>query len=293
MKCPHCYCNYDDSERECPMCGTRSSTAACQNSRHKSITYPTTRTGAQPARARSHPAGNAAPRRPVTTARPQAQARPASYNRGSRRDPESAAKKRRRNVWIAIVAVILVTSLVDYGASFFYQLRRDLEYQDDGFHFYDDSVAAPEPVPEPMSPEPEDTPDDEIADGEQPGDGIVRGGDYFCEDTELYLTLDFTEETYWLSVKDHVEAGTFFTLANDPDVDSDYFSEEFPAAEYDSYVLYLQPDEEWLGENDTNYTLSVMYVPVGDTPDRFFLNNTFADAQWLPLDRAVLMERWG
>ncbi len=306
MKCPHCYCNYDDSERSCPMCGTRSTVAACQNTKHKSVVYPNGRQ-AQPAQRQArgavHPAGNAAPRRTSTSPRTASQTRTttqtrttaqtrSTYNRSGRQDPAAAAQKRRRKAWIAVIAAVVLINLLPmltYAVGdLFYSVRSELEYRDNGFHFFDEDAPAP------------DYPDDYTAEPDHPEwdgdtetvDGIVAGGDYYCEDTGLYFTFDFSDMTYWLSVNGYLEYGSFLTLANDPTVDADYFNDEFSAEEFDSYVLYLRPDFEREEEDREEYTLAVMYVPRGETPGRFYLNNTYADAQWLPLDRAVLLEHW-
>lgn len=307
MKCPHCYCNYDDSERECPMCGTRSNVAACQNAKHKSVVYNGSggkRNAPQPGRAAAgsqrHPAGNAAPRR--TSANAGRTARGDSWE-----DAAKAAKKRRKKtlLWIVVVFVLieLLPLLVGVVNRAIYGIRRDMEYRDDGIHIFDDGTfhwpdastpAAPEPEDTPDLPEPEDTPDDEITDNEDRVDGIVQGGDFYCEETELYFTFDFSNDAYWLSVGDYLETGNVFAIENDPATDPDYFNDEFPAAEYDSYVLYLDMDEEWTQGGEHQSTLVVLYTPRGEEPaDHFYLNNTYADAQWLPLDRAILLEHWG
>lgn len=292
MKCPHCYCNYDDSERECPMCGTRRGAAACREEKHKSVTYQNTRkSGGRPAletrpvqRARRHPAGNAAPQRPAAS---RAQPGKAVYNRGSA-DAAETAKKRRKKAIIAIAVVVvlnLLPVLTEFMGSMFYNLRRELDFNDDGFHFFDDKI----PEPEPIQPEPEEAPAEY---GGEFADGVVKGGSYYCEETDLYITLDFNGQYYWLSAGDSLEYGVFFLYGNDPGVDTSYFTDEFPASDYDCYTLYLQADEEL--ENAEPYTMVVMYVPFTgeECPDCFYLNNTYANAQWLPLDRALLLEYW-
>lgn len=294
MKCPHCYCNYDDSERECPMCGTRASVAACHTGKHKSITYPNTRqTASRPAASSSqqprHSVGNAAPHRPAASqSHPAArtQPRPASTRPASSRsaqDAAEAARKRSRKIVSWVIAGFVLLQLVPFLASLLGNvMMRQFEFSDNGFSFYEDSTAnAPD-----SSAEPEPAPyEEEIT----PEDGILYSGDYYCDDTGLFLALDFSEQSYHLAVEDYIESGSFFTLYQDPTIDADYYTGEFPASEFECYVLYLERGEEWIEDDEEYYTLVIAYIPIDGAQDDFFLNNTYLDARWLPIDRAIHM----
>lgn len=292
MKCPHCYCNYDDSERECPMCGTRASVAACRTDKHKSITYqntrqPASRQAASPSQQPRHSVGNAAPRRPAASqSRPAArtQPRPASTRPASSRsaqDAAEAARKRSRKIVSWVIAGFVLLQLVPFLASLLGNvMMRQFEFSDNGFSFYEDSTAnAPEAS---LEPEPYEG---EIA----PEDGILYSGEYYCDDTGLFLALDFSEQSYHLAVEDYIESGSFFTLYQDPTIDADYYTGEFPASEFECYVLYLERDEEWIEDDEEYYTLVIAYIPIDGAQDAFFLNNTYLDARWLPIDRAIHM----
>lgn len=289
MKCPHCYCNFDDSERECPMCGTRASLTACRTDKHKSITYqdarraspkpsaPANRQRPQASRTvNRHPSGNAAPHRPARTQ--------PTYNSRSSQDAAEAAQKRRRKVvgWLiaAFALIQLIPPLTGLLANVMMVPTPDKF--DNDLHFYDNDVIA--------APEPAITPDDnEITMTE----GILYSGEYFCADTGLTVSLDFSDQTYLLSVDDYLEGGSFFTLYQDPATDTDYYTGEFPAAEFESYVLYLERGEEWDEwdeDNEKSYTLVIAYIPIDGGKEAFFLNNTYLDARWLPIDRALLLE---
>ncbi len=172
----------------------------------------------------------------------------------------------------------LLPALLGLVSEVFASVRHDMEFRDDGFHFFSEGAegyaAAPEPEPKP---EP----------GYETGEVLLSGA-YLSEDTGLSLTIDNDALTYQLILDDFEQSGDFYLEYNDPDTSMDYYTEEFPPEEYSSYLLALWHTEDW-DEDAVSCTLVNVYVAL-DEPG-FYLDNTFADAPWLPLDRAIVMER--
>ncbi len=284
MKCPHCFCNYDDSERECPMCGTRRGVAACWDARHKSITHSrTSQSGgrvvpaSRPVQAKTSERKTHAPGK--YPAAPQRST--ASWDSG--RTAKKAQNRRGKAVgWVVVVFVLLqlLPALLGLVSEVFASVRHDMEFRDDGFHFFSEGAegyaAAPEPEPKP---EP----------GYETGEVLLSGA-YLSEDTGLSLTIDNDALTYQLILDDFEQSGDFYLEYNDPDTSMDYYTEEFPPEEYSSYLLALWHTEDW-DEDAVSCTLVNVYVALDEPSGRFYLDNTFADAPWLPLDRAIVMER--
>lgn len=285
MKCPHCYCNYDDSERECPMCGTRSSLISCKNPKHKSISHPYTKqtggrtvpTMVNDARTRK----TAPPRsRTSTPARPQTrkpQPKPA-YNQSSKETAESIQRRKRRIVKWVVIAVLLLNFLPAILGGIFSLVSNFsdlpfLEHDDIGFGYSDHYEE--EPVAE-------------------PADMVSIVSEYYCEELDLYLIIR-DDETYELYTGDSSfeETGYLYLLYNDPedDADSFYFTEQFPADKYESWVYYFERNEEYIDEDGTDYSMVVGYHLLDD-PETLYFDNLFADAPWLPLDRAVMLEAY-
>ena len=275
MKCPHCYCNYDDAERECPMCGTRTGLVTCRNNKHKAITYPSPRQAERkpPAGQQVHQAGRAAPVRPAPV-------RPAMMSSRSEKEIEKALKKRRRRAAIWTITILVLLQCIPLLLDGIADIHRQLKFYDDsGFHFSDrQEESASDDLP--AAPEPELEPEDT-------DDNPFLNVPYICDETGLSIHFNLPDLTYTLTKDDYTEEGDFYLQYNDPETISNFYSETFPAAAYDSYFVAFGHTDEGQDSEKYVYTAVIAYLP--HEGRGFYLDNLYADALWLPLDRAVLL----
>lgn len=256
MKCPHCFCNYDDSERECPMCGRRAGAAVRRN---------TKRAEARPIPYR--PAGR--------TGRSTGSTGGRRTGGSTWRAPAARQKKPRSRVITAVVlafVLFLVLPLLTEAALESGGSGTVWQFSDEGFSF---SAKAPEYPAPADGPEPEEeTPLDDEA---------IPSGQYVAPGVSLRLEPDWT---YRLDLEDSdlSEEGEFYLTYLDPDKDASLYPEEFPPEVYDGYWFLL-----W-GENDSS--TAVLYYDT-DEADGFYLYNMYARIPWLPLDHAVRFEYAG
>lgn len=272
MKCPHCYCNYDDTERECPMCGTRSSLAACKNAKHKAISYQGTRvSNGRTVPTMLNNSRTAKNTRTKTAASAKKQTKPV-YNQSSRETADAMQRRRRKLITIVVVLILLLNFLPALISGILH-LADDLLYsapfmeEDSWDSSYEESVLPP-------------------------ADAVEADSYYYCEDLDLYLDI-YSDDTYAIVTPDYSETGALWCLYNDPEEEdgASYYTAEFPSSQYESYIYYFERDEEYVDEEGTYYTLAVAYHPLDDD-EVFYLDNVFADALWLPLDRAVEMRAY-
>ncbi len=277
MKCPHCYCNYDDAERECPMCGAHAGAAARTASSPKTTPRPQQRTRqpapARPVRQQPRPFVNS----PSSPVRP-----PAAPAR-----PSAPAPKKHRSAILAVLLLLFfqfLPAILGLITNAFSYVENKLEFRDDGFLFSDDVPFDGYGTPEPSPAAPDS--DSKFYDGEEEG-VILPSGTYYCESTGLALSIDGRDLTYRLTLGDYEESGDLFWEYNDPQSDDGIYTEEFPPSAYDSYFLGFY----WETEEDYAYQVAIAYFPLDGSGDQFYLDNINADVLWLPLDRAVLMRR--
>ena len=110
---------------------------------------------------------------------------------------------------------------------------------------------------------------------------------YICDETGLSIHFNLPDLTYTLTKDDYTEEGDFYLQYNDPETNSNFYSETFPAAAYDSYFVAFGHTDEGQDSEKYVYTAVIAYLP--HEGRGFYLDNLYADALWLPLDRAVLL----
>lgn len=285
MKCPHCYCNYDDSETECPMCGKRAGFAAYQRGKRQ--------TAARTARMKQSEkrAGGRTNSRTYT-----ANGRTVSApNRGGKKE-----KPRSRRLWLVLLVIFVMQALVgpvmeiadDFSSS-----PRRWTFTDDGFGF---SSREPD-VPMPAAPEPEDTPDEPDNTPDEPDDTpdepdeypvaeALPGGSY-AADGDIYWYF-YDDVSYGLDVrvpgKEITEEGEYYLFYSDPEENMSYYNEEFPPETFDGFRFVML--------NEEGQFQAVLYLDRNELAGGnygFYLYNMFGKIPWLPLDQPVRFEYEG
>ena len=275
MKCPHCYCNYDDSETECPMCGRRAGFAAYRKGKQQTAAR-TVRMEQSEKRAESRKNSRTytANGRTVST----------SNQSGKREKPRS------RKLWVALLVIFVIQALVgpvmeiadDFSSS-----PQRWSFTDDDFGF---SSREPD-VPVPAAPEPEDTPDDTpdeypIAEALPSGTYAANGGIYLYFEDDVRYGLDV--QVPGKEISEEGEYYLFYLDPNDPDTDMGYYAEEFPPETFDGFRFVML--------NDEGQFQAVLYFDRAELADGnygFYLYNMFGKIPWLPLDQSVRFEYEG
>lgn len=219
MKCNNCGINYDDDDRECPICGTRAGAGGRASvPRYTSYIHDT------------HSADDCTHRsftREFTTSK-----RPAAKTpRPVKAAPDS--KKSGKWIGVAIAAFILLAEILPVGLRFVQEQIDDLRYSIVGAYAPADSYAVPEPDYAPAYGQ------EIVADllgawstGTAPDGGL------------LSLSLD-ADNDYALTYENgdllYEETGWAWCVYNEPS--EGLYDEAYPPARYDSYTLCLELEE--------------------------------------------------
>lgn len=274
MKCPHCYCNYDDSETECPMCGRRAGFAAYQKGKRQ--------TAARTVRMKQ------------SEKRAQGRANSRTYTANGRtvRTSKQNGKKEKprfRKLWVALLVIFVLQALVGPAmeiADDFSSSPQRWNFTDDGFGF---SSREPD-IPMPTGPEPEDTPDESdeypVAESLPSGTYAANGGIYLYFEDDVRYGLDV--QVPGKEISEEGEYYLFYIDPDDPDTDMGYYAEEFPPEAFDGFRFVMLNDE---GRFQAVLYLDLDGLAGGDYG--FYLYNMFGKIPWLPLDQPVRFEYEG
>lgn len=267
MKCPHCYCNYDDSETECPMCGRRAGFAAYQKGKRQ--------TAARTARMKQ------------SERRVQSRSENRTYTANGRTVSRSGKKEKPRSRrWMTVILIIIVIqALVGPVMEFsedFSSSPHQWDFNDDGFGFSSREPDAPMPeeAPEAAPEEPDEYP---VAETLPSGTYVANGGIYLYFEDDVKYGLDVR-----VPDKEITEEGEYYLFYSDPEVDMGYYNEEFPPETFDGFRFVML--------NDEGQFQAVLYLDRNELANGnygFYLYNMFGKIPWLPLDQPVRFEYEG
>lgn len=229
MKCQNCGINYDDSEKECPMCGTKAGRGTHTATPHytgyghtvhdeKSCTHQTfTRDQSFSAR----PQQQSAARR----------VQPAAKPRATVLNGEPAKKKNGRGASIAVVIIVILLSVL-------LPLVQSLaEHWDELRYYLQDSSPYDQVAPLPATDAYDYGDDDMILEPVLQGDWVVERADggtlKFSIDSNNEYTLTCETEQYSYS-----ESGEVYLWYNHEDEEW-YWNDTYTPEEYNGYSFYL------------------------------------------------------
>ena len=223
MKCQHCGINFDDSERECPICGARAGSRG--------------RLGAEPKRASR--ARGTAPERESRVEYQSAKARPAGRRaRTSAKPIQENRKKNKGRVIIVVIIIVVLVNLLPSIISVASEVWDNFTYSFDSLTGSSDAYT--------------DTYDDDLV--------YVPGEDYsYDPDNYRFVRADLQTLTggraaaelepgemgdYVLTVQDgtgtYTENGYTWCSYNYPEELS--YDENFPPDQYDCFTLSLSAE---------------------------------------------------
>lgn len=223
MKCKNCGINYDDSEKECPMCGTRAGHG--------------TRAAAPHYTGYGHTVHDETSCTHETFSTKQSfsrRVRPVTQPRQTVLNGQSAKKKPARGASIAVIIVVVLLSvllpIVQSFAEHWEELRAYLETGDS----YSDFTDLP-------APDTYDYDNGMIFEPMLQGDWIVDRADggtlKISIDGDGYYALECATDNYH-----YYETGVMYLWYNSEDEEG-YWSETYTPAAYDSYTLNLDRRE--------------------------------------------------
>lgn len=213
MKCQNCGINFDDEERECPICGFRTG----KKGRLSAIpTYSSTRKSSN------------------TQPNPQPAARKATYNQSSgsaRLNGEQQKKTFSLTPAKIVVALILISVIFNIGTAIVSFIPRL------GYAWNYHTSAVPEPDVQTL-PEDEYTPQEDYSTSGFIDYPMLKGNWTTIAPSGDTLSLSVDEQDeYTLTLGDYQETGTLWLWYNNPE--DAYYREAYPPERYDSYTFCL------------------------------------------------------
>ncbi len=222
MKCQHCGVNFDDGDRECPICGARA------GSRGR-MSVPRYTDG-------QHKVHNAESCTHQTFTRDVTFTGRSRKRTGYTAEGEQRRKKNRGRLIILAVVIGILLELLPLAAEVIEDIARGIRYSDYGFA---------EAMPEPDAPAPEPAaPYSDVGAADILGThsmAVLPDGSMLILETEQGGPFSAYQMTIAGDGTEYTETGEIWCSYNDPD-EGFYYHEDYGPEQYDSYALCLTAD---------------------------------------------------